>query len=974
MTPRESSVIAISFPLLLLLLALFVPTTQNQTFVYQPRDLSQTSRTTIPGQTGDETPGGTWTFGPYLSLEKGRAQFNLKYWADTDTNKVDYAFTKGTNSSSPKSLPVSQRSASHRISQPKGQAFDDLEVRTIYGGTGTLRVERLTIQHTAQASPVFIWILFGITLALGALYFFIRRSISNKQYILINVCFGALFIGLFCLRFWIFGLWPTLPDSAPLLTIIAVFIATILSIEGAIPLRRLVKSWLFGLCLPLLSLVLGWLLAQEKTICLDNTRGLKLGLGIALVALFLESTLATKGKAALFARLDEILPITSMPRRAIDRVAGFGLKLLSAFGLSALIVAGVEAARIYFSGASRLNPEIDTLLVKPIGITVVGLALALLAIRALVNRLSVALLVCVPLAFGLLIGHLQKQAMLGKPLALADLGLLHELWDVRAAVVAGKELQFAAIGLVLLLAVVAMGVCLFKRARWPMRWSERALVLALTVGLLGAELRFTWFVPALQSNGVKNEVWDYEHNLRHNGFFLPLFMNARQVIPRIEGYGVASVDRLFEALPPVPLQEMVASAESISPSAAAPGVRPDVILYMAEAFWDVTRLGLHFNRDPIPNFRALAASHGLLSTTSPQRSGGTGNVEFEALTGIPHGLLPISSVPYIHFLRRPLRALPALFREQGYETTALHNFYRYYYSREAAYPLLGFERFIALDELSPVGLDGERPEGNVNNRRIAKWGDIDALTDGRFPSDEPLVWRLLEELDAPRQEGDRPRFLFAISMVTHAPYLNDRWPTLDVTLSPDERSVLLSEEAAREVENYANRLLRADAALGHLIRSLEKRERPTLLVFFGDHLPGLLNETFAAMGFAPGEREHRRYETPLLFWSNRPLPGLDAMASGNASPAFSVFYLSPKILKAAGLPLPKHLELLASVEKELPSLNASLLQTSAGEWLAGPNDARASPAVTKIVEKLRLLTYDRLAGECLSERPSLELP
>lgn len=82
-------------------------------------------------------------------------------------------------------------------------------------------------------------------------------------------------------------------------------------------------------------------------------------------------------------------------------------------------------------------------------------------------------------------------------------------------------------------------------------------------------------------------------------------------------------------------------------------------------------------------------------------------------------------------------------REQGYRTVALHNFYRNYYSRAAVYPLFGFDRFIALDEIAPVDFNGKRPEGMANNRGIAMQKGIEALIDGPFPSDDSLVWRLM---------------------------------------------------------------------------------------------------------------------------------------------------------------------------------------------------------------------------------------
>ncbi|MDR0965861.1 MAG: hypothetical protein LBM75_05075, partial [Myxococcales bacterium] len=120
--------------------------------------------------------------------------------------------------------------------------------------------------------------------------------------------------------------------------------------------------------------------------------------------------------------------------------------------------------------------------------------------------------------------------------------------------------------------------------------------------------------------------------------------------------------------------------------------------------------------------------------------------------------------------------------------------------------------------------------------------------------------------------------------------------------------------------------------------------------------------TFASVGFDAGELGRRRYETAALFWSNQPLPKIEA------KPAFSVFYLSAKILRAARLPLPKHLRIVSTFESKMPSLNASLLQSGDGRWLAGPSAVDASSTEGAIIEALSLLAYDRLMGERLSER------
>src|SRR5690606_26680731 len=65
----------------------------------------------------------------------------------------------------------------------------------------------------------------------------------------------------------------------------------------------------------------------------------------------------------------------------------------------------------------------------------------------------------------------------------------------------------------------------------------------------------------------------------------------------------------------------------------------------------------------------------------------------------------------------------------------------------------------------------------------------------------------------------------------------------------------LSDTAAMELRNLLYNLGSADAQFARLLDALQGRDRPFLLLFFGDHLPGL-KAAYPELGFVDGAPAH----------------------------------------------------------------------------------------------------------------------
>ena len=179
--------------------------------------------------------------------------------------------------------------------------------------------------------------------------------------------------------------------------------------------------------------------------------------------------------------------------------------------------------------------------------------------------------------------------------------------------------------------------------------------------------------------------------------------------------------------------------------------------------------------------------------------------------------------PYRRAARRPLRALPAVLREAGYQTTCIHPHPASFFRRDRAFPNLGFDRFIDLRSFRSAG----------------KFGP--------YISDEAVTDRLLHELKSDGQ----PTFYFVITMENHGPL------HLEEVSAAETGAYYTAPPPAGcdDLTVYLRHLHNADQQLGRLRAFLHSRTRPTLLCFYGEHLPSM-PKVYDAVGLPDGRTDY----------------------------------------------------------------------------------------------------------------------
>ncbi len=246
---------------------------------------------------------------------------------------------------------------------------------------------------------------------------------------------------------------------------------------------------------------------------------------------------------------------------------------------------------------------------------------------------------------------------------------------------------------------------------------------------------------------------------------------------------------------------------------------PNMIFVQLESFFDPIYLkGLIYSYDPIPNFRRLKEqySHGFLSV--PCIGAGTANTEFEVLTGMNLSHFGVGEYPYMTIVdSQRAVSLGSELWKLGYDTHALHNNNATFYNRHVIYNNLGFRTFTSVEYMTDVSYN------------VLGWAKDSCLT---------------SEIMACLNVGESKDLVFAVSVEPHG-----RYPKEPIEGAPVIPVIGMEDEARRNgLEYYLYALSQSDRFVGELVQALSQFSEPTMVVFYGDHLPSfnIQNEELTA--------------------------------------------------------------------------------------------------------------------------------
>ena len=396
---------------------------------------------------------------------------------------------------------------------------------------------------------------------------------------------------------------------------------------------------------------------------------------------------------------------------------------------------------------------------------------------------------------------------------------------------------------------------------------------------------------------------DQAYNYRTNGFILATISNLQtKTQKQPEGYSKEAIQKIVQKYQKI-AEDKNKNRKKLSDE------KVNVIYVMSESFID-PKLGKHLydygNKEPIPYIKKLKKSQSSGWAASSEYGGGTANVEFEALTGLSNFFL--NSIPYTSIVpaNKDTPSIVKNFNENGYKTIAMHPYNRNMYRRETVYPNLGFQEYKSADDFK-------------NNSKI---------DNSKYISDESAFNEVLTEL----KNSQKPEFIHLVTMQNHMPYEENAYSEHNFSVNARNGA---NPENAKTIQAYLEGISRSDKAMKNFLSEIEKLNEKTIVVFWGDHWPGIYGEMF--------EKELNKNDirrTPLFVYSNFEKEKQDLGTS-------SLIYNQILALNAFNSKLSPFQYLLSDLREKYPTLTKQFIKAN---------------EKSDILKDFEMIEYDILSG------------
>lgn len=533
------------------------------------------------------------------------------------------------------------------------------------------------------------------------------------------------------------------------------------------------------------------------------------------------------------------------------------------------------------------------------------IALALLALFFVFQRRGVGLVLGTALCWLIGVAQFFVASFKGTAILPNDLYALGT-----AAAVSGSYVYSVGDQVLYGLSCVVLAAAAAQLVPHPKKTPGRVRAVATNlVAAAGSALLLAAFVsvPSYANQlGVGMDYWFTLDFYKKQGMLTTFVTIAQDMAIKVpSGYTDDAAHKLEDAYVATYDETLTTEPERSAAQAQFQEVQPTVIAIMNETFADLSSFRGNvwgYNGPTSLDEMSGLLAHGDMSVSV--LGGGTCNSEFEFLTGVSLAYVGDGKYPYQIYDLTDTPSLARQFSEMGYVTTAIHPNLASNWSRDEVYQKMGFDQFLSIDDFTG------------------------APTFHSGVTDAATYEKILELLE----KDDSPQFIFDVTMQNHSGY--------DQGNIPEDQLGDYAVEGFGDYDNgqineYLACIKTSERDLAEFVATLERLDRPVVLVFFGDHQPYVstaLNGTlFPDEDPTSVEHNLRTHETAYLVWANYDVAGAgDEPYDGPASLA----YLASATLETIGAPLTDFQKAQLVAREEMPALTLVGACHPDGTWTA----------------------------------------
>lgn len=605
-----------------------------------------------------------------------------------------------------------------------------------------------------------------------------------------------------------------------------------------------------------------------------------------------------------------------LPRTVLVVVASIGA-VLGAATICALVLQ--YSTHLDWSNRSQL-----AIVVSPVDVAVIAVVIA--AVWSVLGRLWWSIAAVTGLVLVLAAANRNKVELRFEPVFPSDRDFLSEPGFLLSMVDTNTVLSRVLLVALVMLVISEIGRFVgrrFPRPRVrkpgggldPWLLEVRLFTFVLAAGLLAHATDFNeprnMWRALYEADGQSWRPWSQLQNYHDNGFVGGLLYNMPvEAMERPDGYdaeAMAAIAARYAERADVINRDREGTLEDV-----------DVVFVLSESFTDPSLVdGFTLDTNPIPRTQRRMTETVAGTTYAQLYGGGTATMEFESLTGQPIGLFqPQVSSPFQMFVaaQAGYPSVVGAFQALGHHAVAIHAYNLHMYKRPQVYETFGFDEVI--DD--------------------AAMRSTSRIERSRYISDEAAYEEVLHQLD----RRDEPVFVNLVTMQNHGAYGDFYADPIGSDLSDADK--------ATEIGQYARGLAHSDRATAAFLAALEDRDEKTIVVFYGDHHPGVYSQDII-----DANENDALFRTPFFVWSSE---SNEAQRVEAITPALFL----PLVYEVADAPVPPFVALLDDARRRFGVLQHGRLLDAQGRPFS---EETLGSGTRGLLEDLRLVQYDFSIGE-----------